>query len=279
MSAGNKRKNLIKLARKLSIEAAVLPSSRAHDARSLCTAGGSARSSTGRRGIIRRFVKREGCVLSGLFGAFHLSCKGARGAWAAQLGPTDAGARTGASDVNMDWQFGLFRGSARGVGCQTRPNRRRRENGSQRRKYGLAIWSFPSSAAWVYQHRGALRGTPKSACPQPEPNATELPRCAPISARAAQRRRRRRRWRGGEGARRPGPEGQVLRHVLWHVLRSALSLRAAATRTRTNTSHMAQKPVLRGEVGCACVAREVSVERGGMGERGCARRFDGWVWV
>ena len=29
-------------------------------------------------------------------------------------------------------------------------------------------------------------------------------------------------------------------------------------------SHMAQKPVLRGEVGCACVAREVSVERGGM---------------
>ena len=30
--------------------------------------------------------------------------------------------------------------------------------------------------------------------------------------------------------------------------------------------HMAQKPMLRGEVGCACVAREVSVERGGMGE-------------
>ena len=26
--------------------------------------------------------------------------------------------------------------------------------------------------------------------------------------------------------------------------------------------HMAQKPVLRGEVGCACVAREVSVEKG-----------------
>ena len=44
-------------------------------------------------------------------------------------------------------------------------------------------------------------------------------------------------------------------------------------------SHMAQKPVLRGEVGCACVAREVSVERGGMGERGCARRLGGWVWV
>ena len=33
-------------------------------------------------------------------------------------------------------------------------------------------------------------------------------------------------------------------------------------------SHMAQKPVLWGEVGCACVAREVSVEKGGMGERG-----------
>ena len=44
-------------------------------------------------------------------------------------------------------------------------------------------------------------------------------------------------------------------------------------------SHMAQKPVLRGEVGCACVAREVSVERGGLGERGCARRLGGWVWV
>jgi len=31
---------------------------------------------------------------------------------------------------------------------------------------------------------------------------------------------------------------------------------------------MAQKPVLRGEVRCVCVAREVSVEREGMGERG-----------
>ena len=41
--------------------------------------------------------------------------------------------------------------------------------------------------------------------------------------------------------------------------------------------HMAQKPVLRGEVGCTCVASEVSVERGGMGERGCARRLGGWV--
>ena len=44
-------------------------------------------------------------------------------------------------------------------------------------------------------------------------------------------------------------------------------------------SHMAQKPVLRDEVGCACVAREVSVERGSMGERGCARRLGGWVSV
>ena len=44
-------------------------------------------------------------------------------------------------------------------------------------------------------------------------------------------------------------------------------------------SHMAQKPVLRGEVGCACVAREVSAERGDMGERGCARRFGGWVYT
>ena len=32
----------------------------------------------------------------------------------------------------------------------------------------------------------------------------------------------RRRRRGEEGARRPGPEAQVLRHVLWHVLHNAL---------------------------------------------------------
>ena len=38
--------------------------------------------------------------------------------------------------------------------------------------------------------------------------------------------------------------------------------------------HMAQEPVPRGEVG-ACVARAVSVERGGMGERGFARRMGG----
>ena len=37
-----------------------------------------------------------------------------------------------------------------------------------------------------------------------------------------------------------------------------------------------QKPVLRGEVGCACVAREVSVERGGMVERGCTP-LSGWL--
>ena len=32
-------------------------------------------------------------------------------------------------------------------------------------------------------------------------------------------------------------------------------------------SHMAQKQVLRGEVGCACVAREVSVHGAGAGVR------------
>ena len=31
----------------------------------------------------------------------------------------------------------------------------------------------------VNEHRGALRGTPGSAYPQPEPNATELPSNAP----------------------------------------------------------------------------------------------------
>ena len=35
---------------------------------------------------------------------------------------------------------------------------------------------------------------------------------------------RRRWWRGEEGARRPGPEAQVLRYVLWHVLHNALRL-------------------------------------------------------
>ena len=29
-------------------------------------------------------------------------------------------------------------------------------------------------------------------------------------------------WRGEEGARRPGPVGQFLRHVMWHDLRNAL---------------------------------------------------------
>ena len=38
-------------------------------------------------------------------------------------------------------------------------------------------------------------------------------------------------------------------------------------------SKMTQKPVLRGEVG----ARAVSVEGGGRGERGCARRLGEWV--
>jgi len=79
-----------------------------------------------------------------------------------------------------------------------------------------------------YKHRSDLRGTPGSAYPQPEPNATELPSCAPISARDAQRRRRRRWWRGDEGARRPSPEAQVLRHVLWHALRNALRNCAAS---------------------------------------------------
>ena len=61
------------------------------------------------------------------------------------------------------------------------------------------------SACSAYnQHRGALRGIPGSACPQPEPNTTELPNCTPISARAVQRRRRRRWWRGA--ARAPNAE-------------------------------------------------------------------------
>ena len=44
-------------------------------------------------------------------------------------------------------------------------------------------------------------------------------------------------------------------------------------------SHMAQKPVLRGEVGCACVAREVSAEKGGIGERYDQQRTTAWSWL
>ena len=42
-------------------------------------------------------------------------------------------------------------------------------------------------------------------------------------------------------------------------------------------SHMAQKPVLRGEVGCACVAREVSVARAlfSLTRQGCAMVLGG----
>ena len=39
--------------------------------------------------------------------------------------------------------------------------------------------------------------------------------------------------------------------------------------------HMAQKPVLRGEVGCACVAREVSFERGPVKTGARVRHFWG----
>jgi len=62
--------------------------------------------------------------------------------------------------------------------------------------------------------------------------------------------------------------------VKWARVRCAVRYELELTQP-----HMAQKPVLRGEVGCAGVAREVSVEGGGMGERGCARRLGGGVWV
>ena len=47
-------------------------------------------------------------------------------------------------------------------------------------------------------------------------------------------------------------------------------------------THMAQRPVMRvgvGAVRCACVARAISAEKGGMGERGCARRLGGCAWM
>jgi len=44
----------------------------------------------------------------------------------------------------------------------------------------IALQRVPrSNVRRPYEHRGALRGTPGSACQKPEPNATELPSCAP----------------------------------------------------------------------------------------------------
>ena len=54
----------------------------------------------------------------------------------------------------------------------------------------------------------------------------------------------------------PGVSRAIMRVVLVKT-RSELELELIQP-------HMAQKPVLRGEVGYACVAREVSVERGGI---------------
>ena len=43
-------------------------------------------------------------------------------------------------------------------------------------------------------------------------------------------------------------------------------------------THMAQKPMLRVEVG-VLGAHQVKNMRGGLGRRKCARRLCGWVWV
>jgi len=51
------------------------------------------------------------------------------------------------------------------------------------------------------------------------------------------------------------------------------------TRTRTNTNPHGTKANAAGRSGRACVARAVSAERGGMSERGIARRLGGRVWV
>ena len=72
-----------------------------------------------------------------------------------------------------------------------------------------------------YKHRSALRGIPASASLQPEPNATELPSCAPISA---SRELRKDGGGGGGGVARRArsaraPMRTVLRYVLRRVLR------------------------------------------------------------
>jgi len=50
----------------------------------------------------------------------------------------------------------------------------------------MKVTTMENPKTKTYQHRGALRGTPGSACPQPEPNATELPSCAPQTANATE---------------------------------------------------------------------------------------------
>ena len=72
---------------------------------------------------------------------------------------------------------------------------------------------------------------------------------------------------GGTGAEATG-EGQEERaQVRGFVERYARTRHRSELELELIQYHMAQKPVLRGEVGCACVAREVSVERGDMGQK------------
>ena len=73
--------------------------------------------------------------------------------------------------------------------------------------------------------------------------------------------------------------GAAMRRAVGDEVPGAVEEEVGPAKLELIQPHVAQKPVLRGEVGCACVAREVGVERRGMGERGCARRFGGWVWV
>jgi len=103
--------------------------------------------------------------------------------------------------------------------------RRRDELGD--RAHQMYHASTPQHAQ--YKHRGALRGTPGSACPQPEPIAAELPSCAPISARATQTRRRWW-WRGEEDTRRPGPEGQW-----WKMTRATMKTLALPSSAAPDT--------------------------------------------
>ena len=66
----------------------------------------------------------------------------------------------------------------------------------------------------------------------------------------------------GVQARRHRPPFQRSTANFNQCARFVLLSRAIELELELIQSHMAQKPVLRGEVGCACVAREVSVERG-----------------
>ena len=62
------------------------------------------------------------------------------------------------------------------------------------------------------------------------------------------------------------------------LIRAPAHVHSAHANSKTNTNPYGTEASAAGRSGRACVARAVNVERGGMGERGCARRLGGGCW-